>query len=376
MLMRETLKQLRRLCNSHILDDAERNAMKHEMTQFQLRYSYNNRSTYFDPVSFLHTHALTAFLFVSTVLLAAASEFSVPNDHLYGIKTNVNERLLLATARLIPTLHAKVDNVLLTRRLEEAEYLLLHREFKSEAADTLQVEISEYSESVHNYISSSVAAGEITDAEEARKNLNETLEKYDSILDIIEVRQNAPDTSMIDTFMEEATESYIYDELSTATSSVELQEISRKIMTQYANALLTDLQKLDFEIQQLIAARAFQPEKVLTERITAELAHANSERAFAEAELEQNNPELALIHLENALRSARSAVEYVRNSTQVNEVEILNEKAESNGDEKTDNDENQVTADKSDKKNEEDTIVDEQTDDKNKTQSIETENSE
>lgn len=244
-------------------------------------------------------------LSVACMFTAGLSEFSLPDDSLYAVKTGINERIMLASTYVSPALHARAEHAVLTRRLAEAEQLMLLDRFKSETADEMQHTIDEHASALDESIARAAAAGESEEAMEVKAERDATLAKYDPLLDIIELRQSVEDPSVIDTLIEEAVKEH--GDTLVGGSAAEIVEIEEEIMHGYADAMLTELVALHEDIADLLD----EEDGHATGTVAELLGESNELRENAETELDANDAEGALTYLNEAVEHAEAALEEV-----------------------------------------------------------------
>ena len=233
---------------------------------------------------------------VATLFTVGASEFSLPNDSLYTVKTGVNERILLASTYFSPILHAEAGHTVFARRLEEAEKLMLLEQFRAETADEVQTNIDRQAEALNNSIARAEAAGETEEANEIRVELSETLAEYDPLLDILALRKEVQNTEIIDAFIGEVVREHVGGVRPDAAAEA-FHDIKFDIMDEYANEMLERLE----ELNETVATKIDDADAALTDETIAELAASNSARTAAETALSNDDPEAALDHLEEAI---------------------------------------------------------------------------
>lgn len=306
--MKEKLEQLRKI-QARTLTDTEKSELRREFSAYLDTHpidtaSVRNRAPVFLLFGFAPSYAVVGVA-VALAFTAGASEFSLPNDPLYTIKTGVNERVLLATTYFSPTLHAQAGHTVFARRLAEAEQLMLLDQMNAETADELQAEITKQAAALNRSIARVESTGEADEANEVREELAATLQQYDPLLDILALRKSVPNTEMIDTYLAAAIEERL--DKTDATSAHALDEIEHEVMAHYAKKLLEDLETLNQDVAKTVAAYEVDAAVLVTDDISALLAASNEARDDAEAFI-TDDPEQALSYLKEATQKTEEAL--------------------------------------------------------------------
>lgn len=306
--MKEKLEQLKKI-RARTLSETEKTELKREFSVFLDTHPiHETRPRVHAPVfplfQFAPPYAMVGVA-VALAFTAGASEFSLPNDPLYTIKTGVNERVLLASTYFSPTLHAQAGHTVFARRLAEAEQLMLLDQMNAETANEIQAEIAEQAEALNRSIARVESVGAPDEAKEVREELAATLQKYDPLLDILELRQSVPNTEMIDTYLATAIKERIEESGTTADQA--LTEIEHEVMEHYAEQLLEDLETLNQDVGAAVAAYEADAAIIVTDDVFTLLAESNDARDTAETLIE-DDPERALSYLKDATEKTQEAL--------------------------------------------------------------------
>lgn len=310
MSIKEKLKRLSRRTDS-ALSEEEKASMKREFSAYMDLYPVRDGAIAPPQTSRLPAWMQPSFaavgIAVATVFTVGASEFSLPNDSLYAVKTGINERVLLASTYFSPILHAEAGHTVFARRLEEAEQLMILEQFRAETADEVQTNIDRQAAALNHSIARAEAAGEVEEANEIRAELSATLEEYDPLLDILALRKEVEDPETIDAFISEVVREHVHGVRPDAAKEA-FSEIKLDIMDEYADELLEDLKELNGAVSARIEELDADATVILSDEAVAKLAASNDARAAAEKALAANDPETALVQLEEAILATESVL--------------------------------------------------------------------
>lgn len=299
------------------LSDAERNEMKAAFAAFLEMHPVREPERPRHPLGrFFKEHMLASKyavvgLSVACMFTAGLSEFSLPDDSLYAVKTGINERILLGSAYVSPALHAHAEHTVFTRRLAEAEQLMLLDRFKDETADEVQRTIDDHTTALEASIARAETSGEADEANEVRDELTKTREQYDPLLDLIELRSNVEDTSVIDILLGEAVDEYGGSLV--GGSADELAAIESAVMDGYADTMLKELTTLHRDIAAALDDDAYGTSSA-TGTVATFLEESNTLLDKAEAKIAVDAPEEALAYLQDASDKAHQALTAVKDA--------------------------------------------------------------
>lgn len=251
------------------------------------------------------SYAMVGVMVACTFTLGA-SEFSLPNEPLHAVKTGFNERILLATTAFSPTLYAKANHTVLARRLDEAEELMMRKEFDSHTADALQTSIERYETNLAATLSRVEQAEGPERAATIRTEQETMLARYDAVLDLIALRTRVGDPATVDILIEDAVARYggtLREEL----SEQEIASIEFAVMDHYADTLLREVEAIHKEITAV--TKRTTPETLITDEVRRALAASNAALDEAEAHLRNDDPEAAIAALHDAHVAARDGLE-------------------------------------------------------------------
>jgi hypothetical protein len=300
MSLRTKLKQLKR--KDHGLSVHERQDMADELSAYMDLYPVREgriaRTTGWSSFPRFGAVGIAAMVLVTMTI----SESSLPTDSLYGVKTNVNERLLRAATYFSPALRAEAERTVYARRLSEAEQLMLLSQFNAATASKMQTSIEAHETALDESLARAAATGDTEEATELITEVVATKEKYDPVLDILELRKRVPDPSVVDDVIHEVTKEYAGAVKTDAVPDV-FARIKDEVMRTYATRVLDNLTAIDKTI-----ASSTRTNTSLTPDVAALLETSNEERAAAEAALAAHDHEAALTHLDLATSAARDAL--------------------------------------------------------------------
>lgn len=316
--MNEKRKQPDR--NRTELTDAERTAMKREFAAYLDTHPVHDRHAHIvsGPIArarhYLRTRlpVATIGIAVACVFTVSASEHALPNQSLYAVKTNVNERILLASTYLSPVLHAQAGHTVYARRLEEAEQLLLLEQLKAETADTMQSTIDAQEASLDRSIARAEAVGDETEAHDIRAHLAATRTTYDPILDILALRKEASDPSVIDNILDEVLRDH-EPHLRPTPSATAVEAVKLAVVEEYTEALFSEIDTIHSNIALAIPPDANEHDSI-SSTTREHLARSNEARNEAERSLKKD-PDRALTHARTALANAQIAFEAFATTT-------------------------------------------------------------
>jgi tetratricopeptide (TPR) repeat protein len=128
-----------------------------------------------------------------------AAEQALPNQALYPVKIQVNERV---RAALTPTMEARVkwEARVAERRLEEAEQLARQNELKAEVKTQVESNFDEQAKLVQEKIMALKASGNIEAAVEVSNQFQASLQAHEAIFTKLESEQS--DQQAVDTLIE------------------------------------------------------------------------------------------------------------------------------------------------------------------------------
>ncbi|MEX0918131.1 MAG: hypothetical protein WDZ93_03170 [Candidatus Paceibacterota bacterium] len=311
MSLREKLKQLK-YKTSRTLTDDERTEMKREFSAFMDDHPLSETPRPSLWIAFPWPYATYGAVGFATALLftVGISEFSLPNDSLYAIKTGVNERVMLASTYFSPILYAEAGHTIFARRLEEAEQLMILEQFSSQTADAVQHQIDEQAHELNTSIDRAEASGNVTEANLIREKLNVTLAEYDPLLDILALRKEVSDPAIIDALIAEAVKEHIAERKKAALPDAFI-EMELDVMNEYAQALLAELETMNQSISEHASMRKGRQAIFHTETVSKNLSTSNTERDHAEVALKEGDPERALEHLRTAITATQAALKEI-----------------------------------------------------------------
>jgi hypothetical protein len=130
---------------------------------------------------YLPTLAVALLALVLLGGTAYASEYSVPGEMLYTMKTGVNERVLALVARSHSS-KAQLEVRLADRRLEEAEKLNAQAKLSEETKAQLSTDIVEHLKTAGTHVDKMIAAKDFASVEAATAELETALTSHAKIL--------------------------------------------------------------------------------------------------------------------------------------------------------------------------------------------------
>lgn len=161
------------------LTTEERSSMHGAMRAFMHEHPVRERAPFFSPM-FMRVGMSVAGVVLLCGGTAFAAEQSLPNDTLYGVKVNVIEPTLLSLA-FTSSQEARVNSLLVERRLEEAEELIADNALDTETATELQARTSEHADAVQVALKEVAAGGDVQSALEIGSDLEATLDAHTEI---------------------------------------------------------------------------------------------------------------------------------------------------------------------------------------------------
>lgn len=136
---------------------------------------------------------ISGFAMILLAVFVQGADASLPGETLYGMKRDVNERVLAAFA-FSPSTKAKVETTLATRRLEEIEHVMLdmssggiEEEEKNEVLTELATAATEHSKQASSYIEEIHQDGDTDEALVLASKLETTISIHAGILKEIDV---------------------------------------------------------------------------------------------------------------------------------------------------------------------------------------------
>lgn len=312
--MKRKLKQLKKINECNRLNERERDELKRQFSAYQDMHPVrDSHASLPGPIGqmFIRLRAGSSYAavgFAAAVMFTiGASEFSLPNQPLYNVKTGINERVLLASTYFSPTLYAEAGHHVFSRRLEEAEQLMLLDQMRAETADTVQHEIEEHAEALDRSIARAEASGNTESVHTLRTEYAATLAEYEPILDILALREDAPDKAIVDELVEDAVEEHAVA-LQANPSLETFAAVKADVTHEYAKLLLGELEALNQKIADVVAADGTDTE--ITPDVAELLETSNALRHDAESLL-SNDAETALTYLTQATERAGAALEII-----------------------------------------------------------------
>lgn len=141
------------------------------------------------------TASILIVFFVAGGTVSAFAEDTLPGDTLYGVKTQVNEKIAGALA-VTPTAKAEHETKLVVRRLKEVEKVLtkddIEQEDKIEIVTSLTSDITEHRENATEHINEMVEDGDVSEAFTATTELGGALEVHANVISLV---ANDPEVS-------------------------------------------------------------------------------------------------------------------------------------------------------------------------------------
>jgi hypothetical protein len=261
-------------------------------------------SPYFPQLLRMPTLIAAAFVFVLGGT-AYAAEKSLPNDLLYPIKISVIEPLFIEAPARTELAKASASNVLLSRRLEEAEALLQNNEVDPETMGTIAIAVEAQTRAVHAHIAAARESGEITDALDVGSDVENTLEAHTEVLASLanDLPQNEAVQTLIDVVSDNANEAEQVSELieqeAASSTTGETEDYMSEIKAEAATG-----------IESLRAKLAASPDlgDELVQEATLLIQKADESYSAANTSLAAGDSGTALSQLRDSLQSVQQGV--------------------------------------------------------------------
>jgi hypothetical protein len=296
------------------LTDGERQSLRQEFIKFLDTHPLPERKFAYSFSAALPQVALMFALLIGGTAYVADS--AGPTDPLYTVKRNVNEQIMLGLSSVSPSFRAEVDSILLARRLQEAETLIVENTSEG-MLEVFSQEINERTAALNRYIETIEERGNISEAIALDAQLDALLDEHNANLHdlLAEERSEAHNTSI---------ESFIRELEDTLNERRVLHEDESKTTVTKDSGHIKILDEVEYALTELdTVAGAWHDERELYKEALGPQIYENSGEMLAAAEdalarartrIKEGNVESVLSELETAYTQVQSAATMIRDT--------------------------------------------------------------